>query len=291
MGAPRKPDVPHVAPTDEERERGFWKLCRGCDLEWSLANIAASGRCRNCQRKTERSEKSMRTRRGYWLARRYGVTLDDFDAMLALQKNRCAVCEAMLTLPGHGSVQPTDATVDHCRRSGRVRDLLCARCNEILGSVNDDIALLRKLSEYVKRHGAVASPEKARSVVQLPRGRVRPADPEYVAPTSEERQLGLTFWCFRCDREWSLRHRDAATVQCKPCRRESRREEKNLVRHPEQRPAPPPVVIDGVAVPLDDVLKDRVSPEMRRKIDAAIEDAVHGSVVSTPMKRLSKGRT
>ena len=41
MGAPRKPDVPHVAPTDEERERGFWKLCRGCDLEWSLANIAA----------------------------------------------------------------------------------------------------------------------------------------------------------------------------------------------------------------------------------------------------------
>lgn len=56
--------------------------------------------------------------------RRYGLTLDDFDNMMAEQSGVCAICGSP---PKKNSLQ-----VDHDHLSEAVRGLLCASCNALL---------------------------------------------------------------------------------------------------------------------------------------------------------------
>jgi hypothetical protein len=75
---------------------------------------------------------------------RYGLTTPRFDAMLIAQSGRCGACsEPMLNL-----------NVDHCHKTGQVRELLCGSCNRTAGHLGDDVARLRLLADYLERHAA-----------------------------------------------------------------------------------------------------------------------------------------
>jgi hypothetical protein len=60
----------------------------------------------------------------WWLRRRYGLTLEDVDAMLADQNGVCRICATDINGKSY---------VDHCHQTMRVRGLLCLRCNSNLG--------------------------------------------------------------------------------------------------------------------------------------------------------------
>lgn len=79
------------------------------------------------------------------LRRRYGITLQQFNAIIEAQKVKCALCEESLKL-GTKSVH-----VDHCHETGRVRGILCARCNLGIGKFGDTISGLEKAIAYLKR--------------------------------------------------------------------------------------------------------------------------------------------
>lgn len=76
---------------------------------------------------------------------RFGLTYEQWERMVDEQESRCAICEA------HVEYAPSLA-VDHCHNSGRVRGLLCRKCNTAIGQLNDDPGLLRKAAEYIERH-------------------------------------------------------------------------------------------------------------------------------------------
>src|SRR5690349_12669353 len=59
--------------------------------------------------------------------RPYGLTKDEYEAMLLRQGGLCGVCRS----------SPARC-IDHCHESGRVRAILCHRCNWLLGQVGDD---------------------------------------------------------------------------------------------------------------------------------------------------------
>lgn len=61
------------------------------------------------------------------LRRKYGLTPEQYDAMLAAQGGHCAICPA--TEPGGAGKM---FHVDHDHRTGRVRGLLCHACNTVL---------------------------------------------------------------------------------------------------------------------------------------------------------------
>lgn len=69
----------------------------------------------------------------------YGLTLADWDRMLFEQSGRCATCTAVTE----------HLYVDHCHASGRVRGLLCLRCNSALGWLEDDVERLDCLRAYL----------------------------------------------------------------------------------------------------------------------------------------------
>lgn len=86
-------------------------------------------------------EKYARTRRNGHYLRKYGISLDDYEAMLQLQAGTCAICN---TVPDGLLV------VDHCHSSGAVRALLCQSCNKGLGLFVENPELLRSAAEYLE---------------------------------------------------------------------------------------------------------------------------------------------
>jgi len=69
---------------------------------------------------------------------KYGLTFGDVERLVAFQGGRCAICGEKARL-----------VVDHCHTSGRVRGLLCRRCNVALGGFGDDVGLLRRAVQYL----------------------------------------------------------------------------------------------------------------------------------------------
>ncbi|QLF88142.1 recombination endonuclease [Methylophilales phage Venkman EXVC282S] len=74
---------------------------------------------------------------------RYGITLDDYNAMLKKQKNRCYLCGS------HND--DTKLYVDHCHTKKTVRKLLCQYCNSGLGQFRDNVKVMKKAIEYLKQ--------------------------------------------------------------------------------------------------------------------------------------------
>lgn len=85
------------------------------------------------------------------LVRNYGITIDDYEEKLKLQNNVCAICKKLEThLTKSGEVKKL--ALDHCHNSKKLRDLLCTRCNRVLGSVNDSVELLQEMIVYLNKH-------------------------------------------------------------------------------------------------------------------------------------------
>ena len=65
--------------------------------------------------------------------------------MLLKQDNKCAIC-------GTSDWGRPSPCIDHNHRTGKVRALLCNRCNRVLGLAEDSPELLSKMLEYLKEY-------------------------------------------------------------------------------------------------------------------------------------------
>ena len=84
-----------------------------------------------------------------FIVRTYGITAEDYYNMLAAQNNKCAVCESEEV--NNSRVSSGKLFIDHCHDTGKVRGLLCSKCNHGIGLLNDDTALLQKAIEYLNK--------------------------------------------------------------------------------------------------------------------------------------------
>lgn len=76
------------------------------------------------------------------LAKDYGITPDQYDQMFLAQYGRCKICRRI----GNGR----RLHVDHEHSTGRVRGLLCGKCNRGIGMFDDNPAILLKVCEYLQ---------------------------------------------------------------------------------------------------------------------------------------------
>lgn len=83
-------------------------------------------------------------RKNSHIKRKYGVTLEEYDLMLNKQGSRCLICNR------HQTEVKIPFGVDHDHKTGRIRGLLCNKCNQGLGLFNDDINILLKAIKYLK---------------------------------------------------------------------------------------------------------------------------------------------
>ena len=86
------------------------------------------------------------------LQRAFGITLEDYNNMLLVQEGVCAICKKPESVWWRKKGQPKRLTVDHCHVSGRVRGLLCQKCNSILGYAEDEPLRLIEAAKYLGRN-------------------------------------------------------------------------------------------------------------------------------------------
>lgn len=79
------------------------------------------------------------------MKRQYGLDWEEFDRLVATQNNQCALC---------GEEDPR-WHVDHDHETGRVRALLCHRCNIGLGMFGDDPSRLIEAAQYIEARRVV----------------------------------------------------------------------------------------------------------------------------------------
>ena len=95
------------------------------------------------------------------LRNEYGITLADVQRMYEEQDGKCSVCcrAGVLRFREERTKKEIRLVVDHCHATGRVRGLLCDRCNTLLGMAQDDKALLRRAIKYLSAGGNHESAE------------------------------------------------------------------------------------------------------------------------------------
>lgn len=116
------------------RSRGVWtrtklprpplktKTCRCCAEDFIPAH-GANVFCRTC---TEG------TRAGISCLNEYGITLADVRELTRQQDTKCAICSRDFS-----SLRSRQVHVDHDHFTGRVRGIICARCNQRLSGLED----------------------------------------------------------------------------------------------------------------------------------------------------------
>jgi hypothetical protein len=104
--------------------------------------------CKECDKarvKARHQANPERTRNND-LKRNYGITLQEHQEMYDNQSGRCAICKK------EGDGKWKKLCVDHNHETGKVRQLLCRRCNMILGQAYDDASLFSEMILYLNRH-------------------------------------------------------------------------------------------------------------------------------------------
>jgi Recombination endonuclease VII len=82
----------------------------------------------------------------------YGCTNDQFEAMLATQQGKCAICQSSEVNTHRGRLRRL--SVDHDHATGTIRGLLCGACNTGLASLQHDPGVLEAAIAYLDAHAA-----------------------------------------------------------------------------------------------------------------------------------------
>lgn len=106
---------------------------------------------------SDRKEKQKAYHKQWWakhgrdqnLQKRYGIGVEEYQAMYEKQEGKCAICDKHSTSVFTKGAAGFELCVDHCHNTGKVRGLLCENCNTGIGKLNDDPALLRKAINYL----------------------------------------------------------------------------------------------------------------------------------------------
>jgi len=84
------------------------------------------------------------------LLRAYGISLEEYNALLLVQGGVCAICRSATK----GTKSGKALFVDHCHITGKVRGLLCNACNTVLGKMQDSVERLQSAIVYLQKDSA-----------------------------------------------------------------------------------------------------------------------------------------
>jgi hypothetical protein len=123
----------------KELEKLIDKKCISCEKILPISNFSFTGagfykkECTQCLN----------------LKQAFNINSKDYNELLKTQKGKCAICkkeEKAFTKYG----KKRNLAVDHCHKTGKIRGLLCTKCNTAIGSFEDNLELLNNAIKYLK---------------------------------------------------------------------------------------------------------------------------------------------
>lgn len=77
------------------------------------------------------------------LKNKYGITIDEYKEILKKQGGVCAICKKSET--------KRNLSVDHCHKTGKIRGLLCKKCNSGIGLLCDSKEIVSSALIYLTK--------------------------------------------------------------------------------------------------------------------------------------------
>jgi Recombination endonuclease VII len=130
---------------DKDCRFGFMAHCKDCKGKYTSEHAK--------KYKTRRHELYLSNKDEYKnnsLLKKFGITLDQYNKMLESQNGVCAICGKDETVIDGKSKIVRSLAVDHNHKTGKVRGLLCVKCNNMLGLINENEQILLKTLEYLR---------------------------------------------------------------------------------------------------------------------------------------------
>lgn len=108
--------------------------------------------CIECaKKKSKKYPKSSEQIKAGHLRCDYGITPEIYKRMLIEQNNVCAICGKEETVKNYKD-KVSSLAVDHDHKTGKIRGLLCQKCNSGLGKFEDNEDNMLKAVEYLRKH-------------------------------------------------------------------------------------------------------------------------------------------
>ena len=106
-----------------------------------MNKFVMSGNCVDC----DIDARQTRKRKIKWarIKKEYGLSEKNFNDLFLSQGAKCAICLDAIT---HES-----AHIDHCHKSGKVRGLLCSRCNQGIGLLRESRIIMLSAIKYLEK--------------------------------------------------------------------------------------------------------------------------------------------
>ena len=115
---------------DKNQRSGLTCWCKECHKAQSL-------------RYRKENPKDKLYGRRWWLQNRYGISLEEYESLLLSQEGKCIVCHKVCS-------SGRSLAVDHCHTTGKVRGLLCRRCNTAIGLLGDTYEGVQRAADYLR---------------------------------------------------------------------------------------------------------------------------------------------
>ena len=126
-------------PKCKANKDGYYSYCKTCNSKKGTIHYQYNLE----KKKTYQRDRYKEYTRAKNLVDKYGLTVETYNQMLQEQNNKCAICS-----------KESDKTlvVDHCHTTGKVRSLLCFRCNTAIGFMLDNPEVCLSAAEYLTKH-------------------------------------------------------------------------------------------------------------------------------------------
>lgn len=143
------------------------KICSHCKKVKKLNSFYTSktqssglqSNCKDCNRYISKTfyqcsdkNKTKLDSRKTLLKCKYGLSLEDYDNLLLIQNGVCAICGCKETSISNKKGGVDSLRVDHCHTTGKVRGLLCSKCNFGIGNFKDSLQLLISATSYILKY-------------------------------------------------------------------------------------------------------------------------------------------
>lgn len=119
------------------------KACRKCVRAYGQAyrakRMVADPLYRNQEYLRTKGKTTPEQQRKADLKCKYGLTMEDYNHFLEVQNGCCGICQCELIKP----------YVDHNHVTGKVRGLLCQKCNSGIGLLGDDLENMKRAVDWL----------------------------------------------------------------------------------------------------------------------------------------------
>lgn len=140
-------------PTGKKATKKYNKLTRKLyNTKWRKENpekVKAQSKRRYARKREHILKVSVEWNRTVGKMRRYKISSDSYHYMLKVQNEMCGICDKKQSeLVGRIKY----LGIDHDHRTGKVRGLLCDRCNRGMGFFLDNTELLQRAINYLNKN-------------------------------------------------------------------------------------------------------------------------------------------